>query len=138
MIWKRIAFTGLAMALALIALVFAPASGRAHSGHHHAATATLVETSIALSGEIDGAHSADRQAAARVNSTGVNGGDPVNGRGCVGGCCKSAMSCCMALLAAAAENPAPAMRTVRVTFMGAPDRSGLTPDGPRRPPRTFA
>jgi hypothetical protein len=134
--WATIASLAIAMAFAVV--IIAPSVANAHAGHGQAATAGSIDQAPAPLSGIDEGHSADVQAAVVASTAGTLGDGSANGAGCVGGCCKSAMACCTALLAAPVEIPWPDARIVRLTFWASPDKPGLAPDGPRRPPRTFA
>ncbi len=122
--------------IVMIAFLAASSAVQAHGGHDHVASAH--------------AQASADQDAASVSSTARDAVNvatisarmetlhPVRGERCLGGCCSSAHICCAAYLPAGVSAIFPVRFGASHPLFRSLLRDGLTPEGLRKPPRSFA
>jgi hypothetical protein len=129
-------------AVVLLALALAPSPAAAHAGHHHLQDSGIAKTVAGTAIEAGCPNTVKAQSPAELRSSSTlpvvdidAEGTPCPGAGCCNG---AACSACSAVVAP--DSPADIYSPVHFSFdfSNAPARSGLGPDGIRRPPRSFA
>jgi hypothetical protein len=128
----------LAAAIVLVAVACLPSLASAHAGHSHAAPATSQQNAHPSGAVRVAAH---RVQDAFVSETHSYKSIPNSSQGipCDLGCCSGAFcTACCAIVAP--ETPGVSLPTPKRVFEFADIAcaAGLKPDGPRRPPKSFA
>jgi hypothetical protein len=128
-------------AAVLLALALAPSPAEAHAGHRHQQDAGIAKAAAATTSEVSCPSAAKALSPAELRSfstlplVDADADVPCLGAGCCNG---AACSACSAVVAPDGPPDVYPATYFSFDFSNAPARSGLGPDGIRRPPRSFA